>query len=300
MYRNFVFTINNPTADAMDKLKPESKYLVYGEEIAPTTGTPHLQGYCELKKRTRFAKLKSLIPTAHIEKRKGTAKEAADYCKKEGKYQEYGSMSRPGTRNDIMKLYEAVKKGTDEEDMFDAYPKEMYRYYRAVERHRNSIGKKPYVFMKVETYVFYGESGSGKTRRVYAECPNVYRVMHAEETLWWDGYHGQEAILFDEFYGGVKYSKMLELLDGYYMQLPIKGGHTVKRWKKVYITSNQPPERWYSSGLTPALARRLTYIERLGVSITPQPPEHPLESLEKPLERSGTEPLEQKNCVSHE
>eukprot|EP00965_Chrysotila_dentata_P257610 6212938-Pleurochrysis_carterae.AAC.18 len=44
-YRNYVFTKNHYMDEDIDRLDAaEVKHMIYGKEIAPTTGTPHLQG----------------------------------------------------------------------------------------------------------------------------------------------------------------------------------------------------------------------------------------------------------------
>lgn len=57
------------------------KYLVYQLE-AGESGTPHFQGYVEMKKRTTLLQMKKLFPGAHLEKRRGTQAEARAYCMK--------------------------------------------------------------------------------------------------------------------------------------------------------------------------------------------------------------------------
>lgn len=88
--RNFCLTINNYNdEDISMALKCPYQYLILGKEIGES-GTHHLQGYCELKNQTRFNTVKEWFPKAHMEPRKGTANEAADYCKKDGEFTEYG------------------------------------------------------------------------------------------------------------------------------------------------------------------------------------------------------------------
>lgn len=256
--RNFCFTINNWTQDDIDRLALiNCTYMVYGKEIGEQK-TPHLQGYCELTSRIRFKKLKSSIPNAHIQKRKGTAKQASDYCKKDGDFTVTGVMSRPGKRNDLTAMYELIKEGKDDLTICDSMPSTYMRYYKSVDRVRMLFDQADTTFRPVKVRVFVGQAGSGKTRACYDEFPDLYRVCSDSNTLWFDGYHGQETILFDDFYGGIKYGRFLQLLDGYRFQLPIKGGFTWKKWTTVLITSNQQPCEWYKKGLTPALARRIT------------------------------------------
>lgn len=83
-YVNFVFTINNYSSDDISHLNNyKCSYMVYGKEIGEKH-TPHLQGYCELKSklaRSVIAK-SSAFKRAFIDVRKGTQKQAIDYCKK--------------------------------------------------------------------------------------------------------------------------------------------------------------------------------------------------------------------------
>lgn len=99
--RHYVFTLNNWTADndtLLKELGPKVSYLVYGYETAPGTGTPHLQGYIVFPRKKRFSEAQALLPTgAHIESKRGTPQEAADYAKKDGVFQEFGNCPS-GTR----------------------------------------------------------------------------------------------------------------------------------------------------------------------------------------------------------
>jgi len=106
---NFVFTLNNYTIeDELDLLCTglPVTYIIYGYEKAPTTGTPHLQGYCELNHRMRIATIKKLgcgFEKMKILNRKGSQKQAIDYCKKDGDWIKFGDPKklRPGQRRDL-------------------------------------------------------------------------------------------------------------------------------------------------------------------------------------------------------
>lgn len=94
--RSMVFTLNNWTDAIVDDLvkwaTTNCRYLVYGKEIAPTTGTPHLQGYCQLNKQTRLSTLSKLFKW-RTDITRGTPQQASDYCKKEGNFIEIGEIS---------------------------------------------------------------------------------------------------------------------------------------------------------------------------------------------------------------
>jgi len=116
-------------------------------------------------------------------------------------------------------------------------------------------------FRQVHVEVHWGEAGTGKTRHCVENYPNAYKLDFDNGQVWWDGYEGETTIILNDFYGGLPYNKLLDLLDGYQMRLPIKGGFTYANWNKVLITSNKPPEQWYGNlfqgEISPALKRRI-------------------------------------------
>lgn len=84
--RSFCGTKNNPTQDDFLHFMSEQfllyfTYFVFGFEIGQQ-GTPHLQFYGECKDQMRFKALTNLLKNSHIERRQGTPKNAAGYCKK--------------------------------------------------------------------------------------------------------------------------------------------------------------------------------------------------------------------------
>lgn len=97
--RKACFTLNNYTQEdweIFERQKRQFFRLVVGCEIAPTTGTPHLQGYCEFKKKGKqnkgerpiafFKKLLGHNRTNFLKDRvKGNVWQNSNYCKKEGR-----------------------------------------------------------------------------------------------------------------------------------------------------------------------------------------------------------------------
>lgn len=240
----------------------DAEYWIIGQEIGKETKKEHLQCYVYYKDARSFTAMKKDFPTSHIEAAKGSPWQNRQYCIKDGTYTEGGQLPQQGKRTDISDFMEAIRSGMDDIDLSISFPSCFARYLRSIDRLRKAVlAKKHKGFSPVEVYVYYGAAGVGKTSKVEAKDPDVYHVT--TDALWWDGYNGQEAILFDDFYGGIKYCKLLKLLDGYKFQLPVKGGFTWKCWKRVYITSNVHPEKWYQRGLTPALSRRMKIIEEI-------------------------------------
>lgn len=98
------FTINNydePTTAHLDSLFDAGSvsYLVYGRELAPSTGTPHLQGFAILNDAVRRSRAKSLLSPSlggHFEPKRGSTTAASEYCKKDGNYSEFGTVPAAG------------------------------------------------------------------------------------------------------------------------------------------------------------------------------------------------------------
>lgn len=268
-FRNFVFVCNNWTDESVkiivDHLEPLSRYIVYGKEIGKK-GTPHLQGYCQLKDQTRRSAIKKILKGFWFAKAKGTAQQASGYCKKDKDFYEFGVMKKQGKRNDISDMYDMIKEGKNDFEVQESNPNAYCRYYKGLDRmkfnyHRfNFRGYSP-----VKVTILWGGAGAGKTRLALETDPMCYYHTYNEGHQWFNGYDGQKVILFDEFYGQIRYSNFLKYIDGYRFRLPTKGGYTWKMWETVIICSNQNPEFWYSKGITPALKRR---YEENGSSIT--------------------------------
>lgn len=121
-------------------------------------------------------------------------------------------------------------------------------------------------FRNVEVEVLIGDAGVGKTRQVFEKEPDVFTV-NPEDSFPFDGYDNEEAILIDDFEGQLKYKHLLKILDGHQLRINVKGSHRYARWKRVYITTNEEPSKWYQRGLTPALNRRLKKVTRLGFEV---------------------------------
>ncbi len=268
MLRNFCFTLNNYTEEEEKKVQQYAAdscvYLVYGREVGEEK-TPHLQGYAELSRRTRFNTVQNAIPRAHLEARRGTQEQALTYCKKEGNFEEYGEPRRQGVRTDVISFIDQVRQGVTDDCLLDTMPHHFSRFTRLANRIRyaqaETIGierhQKP-----VEVFVFWGCAGTGKTRRVWESEPfsDIYQPDLSTQSLWFDGYSGQRVLLLDDYRGCIRYDFFLKLLDRYHLRIPVKGSFTYKGWSRVYITSNVGPHAWYDRGLTAALRRRLTHI----------------------------------------
>lgn len=65
---------------------------------------------------------------------------------------------------------------------------------------------------------------------------NVYRVTNNKYPF--DGYRGQDVIVFEEFHDSFPIQEMLILLDGYPLDLPCRYNNKVACYTKVYLLTN--------------------------------------------------------------
>lgn len=98
-----------------------------------------------------------------------------------------------------------------------------------------------------EIKIYWGDSGTGKTRKAIDENPDSYILTkpNGNNTVWFDGYEGQSCVILDEFYGWIQYDLLLRLLDRYPLKVQTKGGFVEMRASKFVITSNKPWKEWY-------------------------------------------------------
>lgn len=142
--KNFCFTLNNYDDSSYSSVLKfcESDFVSYaivGKEIGEEKKTPHLQGYVEMSKQKSFKQVKFFIPGAHVEKRKGTSLQASDYCKKDNNYVEFGVLSSPGKRNDIVEFVKAATEGATDLDLITSYPSSYVKYGKMLSNIRNVV-----------------------------------------------------------------------------------------------------------------------------------------------------------------
>jgi len=89
--RGYCFTWNNWGPEAIATLDSlEARYLCYGKEIAPDTGTPHLQGYLYWENGKTFSATRKKLLGAHVSIALGTPDQNRTYCSKAGDFVEFG------------------------------------------------------------------------------------------------------------------------------------------------------------------------------------------------------------------
>ncbi|UNY50594.1 replication associated protein [Chifec virus UA13_1727] len=266
--RRFCFTLNNYSDEDVEKCKSfittKCKYGIFGKEVAPTSGTPHLQGFCSLNKPMRFSAIKkSLNNSIHLEKANGSDEQNQKYCSKSGEVFEAGDPCRQGKRTDLETMVASIQAGTKSiTEVASKFPTTYIKYYRGIESYLRLVH--PITPRKEKTWVYYywGPTGAGKSRRALKEAEEIApeSIYYKPRGEWWDGYHQQENVIIDDFYGWIKYDELLKICDRYPYKVPVKGGYEEFTTKRIWITSEKDTcDIYHFNGYNPAsLERRIT------------------------------------------
>lgn len=243
--RAYCLTLNNPSPDEEAALLAmPCDYVCYGREVGDS-GTPHLQGYVHFPTLKSLPQVKTLLPRAHVEPRKGTVDQAVDYCKKDGDFHEAGkkpaSQKEKGSKEKIRwkRIMEKAFEGDEEwlkENEPAVYCKNlaMFRSHKKpkTECLNHSDEDTPHEWI-------VGPTGSGKSKYVYVNYPKAYSKLLNK---WWCNYHHEDVVHIEEPNPEIcKYlaSFFKVWSDRYPFPGEIKGGRLEGlRPLKVIVTSN--------------------------------------------------------------
>lgn len=242
--------------------KGEILYLVYGVEQCPTTKKTHLQGFVSFKNRTTLSRAKSALgdSKAHLETKRGTIREAADYCKKDGNFQEYGEAppeqgDRGGEANK-RRWHEALehcKAGTiDEID-----PELQIRYCGNIERLSQRFRARG-VFNELLPgsicgLFLQGAPGLGKSFYAKQFCRERDLTFWIKPlNKWWDGYDQQSVVIIEDVdhFTAKHLGHSLKIwADETPFTGEVKGGTIKLRPILIIVTSNYPIRELWADDL---------------------------------------------------
>lgn len=214
--------------------------MVYGKETAPTTGTPHIQGYVYFKNTRTLSAVSKNLPRARLQAAKGNAHQNREYCTKEGDYFETGKIPSQGTRSDLEGVRNFVKENKtapirnlleNTNVNFQAI-RLAEKYLTYCEQQRS---------WAPEVIWIHGPAGEGKTRYAYERHPDAH--VQQNQMKWWDGYDAHETVIIDDFREDhCSFTYLLGLLDRYPFKVEVKGGFRQFLARTIYITSPYAPE----------------------------------------------------------
>jgi len=263
--RNFTFTYNNyPNTELVDNI--DCKYIAYSHEVAPSTGTPHLQGFISFNSAKTKQAVIRLLPGCHIEVMNGSIAENEAYCSKSGDLIERGEKPVSNTnRGRAEKLRwqrakDLAKSGNLEEIDSDIY----IRCYNTLKCIAKDHAAKPQP-CDVKCFWIWGGTGTGKSHAVETTFPECYKKT-MDDLKWFDGYNNEDVVYLEDFdVYQIKWGGMLKrLADRWPMQASIKGSMKYIRPKIVIVTSNYTPDQiWVDPQTLQPLLRRFKVIEKI-------------------------------------
>lgn len=263
------------TAEDVMSYMPENCYWIFQFENCPDTGNRHAQGYMHWKNAKKLDQVKKVFSVkTHWEVRRGNHEEAKAYCMKEesridGPY-EGGLEFEPaqGKRSDLEEVIDMIKSGSKLSEIVDECTSQFIKYPRGIERAHQILGLKNHMEKRdlepPEVHVRWGDVGVGKSAFVWEKEKDLYTVPIGSkwDKIWWDGYDGEEAVLFDDFeFYKDHLNPILRWTDRYPAQVPFKGGHAPMVAKRFYFTGNLEPSKWWegaSERQKNAFLRRVT------------------------------------------
>lgn len=261
-FRNLVFTCNNYSEDQYEEIFNLDiwRYIVIGKEIGES-GTPHLQGYGTLVKQMRSKKIFELLKGCHVEPRKGTHLQAAEYCKKDGNFSERGDPPKQGKRTDLALAIKEIKSGTSVTEVARSHSEVFVKYSRGL-RELALACQEPYNHTSVRGIWIYGPPGTGKSHSARNFDPDAYLKA---QNKWWDGYAGQKTVILDDLDSNALGHYLKIWADRWACTGETKGGTVQLRHKLFVITSNYSPEFFWPDDVSmcQAVIRRFKIIEKL-------------------------------------
>lgn len=238
--------------------------------------------------------MKTLLPTAHLEKRKATATQALIYCLKDvnevdnqllleaplGVYTIASpelqavpriittntenrtacaillesKSKRPKSDERLEMIKARIDQGAKDNDIATEDFPMFIKHYRGFAMYR-SLTSIPRNH-DVEVIVIQGPTGTGKSKY----CMDKYgpSAYWKQRSNWWDNYQDHSTVIIDEFYGWIPFDTLLRICDRYPLQLETKGGQVNFVADTIVITTNAVPERWYKNAYFKAFVRRVT------------------------------------------
>lgn len=255
----FNFTINNYDNYTLKLLKSffeksaNCVFMVVGKEVAPSTGTPHIQGYVQFKRSFKnsynvfndkvFGKSSSkcYASCTNIPKySKATAEQIAGYCKKGIKDSRRGmnpgnelfyhtpheswrgfqlgelqARGSQGQRNDLNELKDAIMEGwMTVDDILQENPSAHHQYGRTLNALQNIYNRKIQRTKKTTLKWIFGDTGVGKTYYWKKDYnPETDYCYQSNDGGFWCGYRGQKRVIINEFRGGIPFKDLLDMAD---------------------------------------------------------------------------------------
>lgn len=251
--REWIGTLCNYTVEQVQAFKnwasQNCDFCNVGYEVCPSTGTPHLQIFSQMKTRPNFAAFKRLFPSVDVTpKTYGSSYDCSKYTEKEGNLAfSVGTFveKNPGKRTDLAKVAADIQSGSTFADIAESHPTAIIQYGSGISRLLSVFEPVRDRSVPKTVRVYFGSTGTGKTRLAFDNAPSEPYVWDPDLGNWWDGYNRHSYVIMDEFRGQLTMGSLLRLLDRYPKRVQVKGGSCQFVADTIVITSPMHPRFWY-------------------------------------------------------
>lgn len=277
--RAWVVTINNYSLRNIQNLRAlvdgttvcrynvQAKYVVFNRELAPTTGTKHLQCYIQFTTSVRrdYVNRACNIGTqchGHLELAKGNKRQNREYCTKsqtsdpahQPSFEEHGDVEgHQGKRKDLEEWVQEIIEGQTIESAIDqdhyGFLANVVKFKKGYDTLRQKVEQSKREMPTV--YWFYGPTGTGKSKEAMEMFPDAFWYSEYGSGQWWDGYEDQETVVLDDIRPETfNYRFLLRLFDRYPMRVGCKGYTKPFIAKNIIVTAPSKPEQFYNTYIT--------------------------------------------------
>lgn len=242
--RSWCFTFWETTAEDIAKTLDPSQieYAIFGNEICPSTGRPHVQSYIKFKSPRYWTALRKQYPGTRIAKANGNAYSNFKYCSKDDDFIEIGRRPKQGARSDLLAVKNAVKKGTTVRQIIEDVAVN-YQSVKMAETMMKYFEQKR--TWRPNVIWLWGETGNGKTEYAKKLCKNDF-CMSQSNGKWWNEYDAHENVIIDDIREDwVPFKDLLSLLGEHAYTVETKGGTRQFLAKKIIITCPWKPQQLF-------------------------------------------------------
>lgn len=244
--RRFQFTLNEfekyPTLVDAIKGRTNFKAMISCKETAPSTGHVHAHIYAMFSQPVSWRQ----VCGEHIEVCRGSHKKNIEYICKNGDIIEKCNLD--DARDTKMTASELIRMPSNEVMQLTPHQFKMWTQLRLF----NQSMTRDHVYKPgIIVHYIWGESGAGKTKKVYDMIgkEEFDRVKHVNN--FWLGVSMDDSVKiawYDDFRDSdMKPAEFINFIDYYVNDMNVKGGHIPNHYQVIYITSVQPPEELYKN-----------------------------------------------------
>ena len=254
-----------------EELHIAMSFMVYQQEICPTTERHHIQGFCRFLKDIRFSQAKANLQIAfrtligpHLSISNGSVSQNVAYCTKVdtrvpgtqpvvlGTPPSNESNGKPSSTPLICKALLGDRlspiQALRDPEIDDRVKTYALRYAKTWNYLLSSMIEERSLLVDPKVIVFYGVPRSGKTKLAHEMFPSSYIKGSGK---WWDHYYGQTSVIYDDFDGSsMCFGDWKRVVDRYPMLVEPKGGSCQLASTVHIITTNVYPSHWWSKKVT--------------------------------------------------